>query len=114
MRTGGPMPAGRRPAKTALLRLCFASVEQLRAHLRVADYAAVLFFPDAELGLTAGTTAMIEMVFDNREQTRVVRATGARAAGGGSWLMLPDARFAREVTERALVGRRGRRLGVDR
>jgi len=108
------MPAERRLGKTALLRLSFASVEQLRAHLRFEDKATLLFFRDAELDLAAGTTAMIEMVFDNSEQTRVVRASVARSSGGVLWLAVPDARFAREVTERALVGRRGRRLGVDR
>jgi hypothetical protein len=96
------------------LRLRFASVDQLRAHLHVEDNATLLFFRDA-LDLAAGTNALIEMVFDNSEETRVVRtAVLARAEGMGLWLAVPDARFAREVKERGLLPRRGRRLGVDR
>ena len=109
------MPAEPRTARTALLRLRFASVDQLRAHLHVEDDATLLFFRDAALELAAGTNALIEMVFDNSEETRVVRtAVLARAEGMGLWLAVPDARFAREVKERGLLPRRGRRLGVDR
>ena len=108
------MPA-ERPSKTALLRLRFASVDQLRAHLHVEDNTTVLFFRDPALEVTAGVPALLEIVFDSSEEMRVVRTTAlARAEGMGLWLMMPHARFAREVHERGLVPRKGRRLGTDR
>lgn len=108
------MPAERQ-SKTTLLRLRFASLDQLRAHLHVQDNATVLFFRDPALELAAGAPALLEMVFDSSEQTRVVRTAAlARVEGMGLWLMMPHARFAREVRERGLVPRRARRLGADR
>jgi hypothetical protein len=101
--------------KTALLRLRFASLQQLRAHLHVEDNATLLFFRDPRLDLPPGTVALVEIVFDTSEETRVVRTTTlARAEGLGLWLAMPNARFAREVKERGLVARRGRRVGSDR
>src|ERR1700682_1457221 len=109
------MPAELRNAKAALLRLRFPSLDQLRAHLHVEDNATLLFFRDASLALPAGTPALVEVVFDTTEETRVVRTTVlARAEGLGLWLAMPNARFAREVKERGLVARKGRRVGTDR
>ena len=109
------MTAEPRQAKAALLRLRFPSLDQLRSHLHVEDNATLLFFRDAALDLPAGSTALIEMVFDTSEETRVVRTTVlARAEAAGLWLAMPNARFAREVKERGLLSRRGRRLGADR
>jgi len=109
------MPGEHRNAKAALLRLRFPSLEQLRAHLHIEDNATLLFFRDASLDLPAGTPALVEIVFDVTEETRVVRTTAlARAEGLGLWLAMPNARFAREVKERGLVARKGRRVGSDR
>src|ERR671934_242763 len=66
---------GAHEAKAALLRLRFASLDQLRAHLHIEDNATLLFFRDAALKLAAGATALIELVFDTSEETRVVRTT---------------------------------------
>jgi hypothetical protein len=58
---------------------------------------------------------MLEVIFASSEQTRVVRASlVARTEGQGSWLAIPNSRFAREVQSRGLIPRRGRRLGADR
>lgn len=109
------MPTDPRNAKAVLLRLRFRTLDQLRAHLHVEDNATLLFFRDPGLDLAAGTVALIEMVFDASEETRVVRtAVLARAESAGLWLAMPNARFAREVKERGLVTRRGRRVGADR
>jgi hypothetical protein len=109
------MPTDPRNAKAVLLRLRFPTLDQLRAHLHVEDNATLLFFRDPGLELAAGTVALIEMVFDTSEETRVVRTTVlARAESAGLWLAMPNARFAREVKERGLVARRGRRVGADR
>ena len=106
---------GAHEAKAALLRLRFASLDQLRAHLHIEDNATLLFFRDAALKLAAGATALIELVFDTSEETRVVRTTVlARAESAGLWLAMPSARFARDVKERGLLPRRGRRVGADR
>ena len=54
------------------------------------------------------------LVFDDTEQTRVVRASVlARAEGQGLWLTILNTRFAREVRERGIVARKGRRVGAD-
>src|SRR5438128_4477749 len=109
------MTADLRQAKSALLRLRFPSLVQLRAHLHVEDNATLLFFRDPALDLVAGSTALFEMVFDTSEETRVVCTTVlARAEAAGLWLAMPNARFAREVKERGLLSRRGRRFGADR
>jgi len=109
------MPTDLRNAKAVLLRLRFRALDQLRAHLHVEDNATLLFFRDPGLDLAAGTVALIEMVFDASEERRVVRTTVlARAESAGLWLAMPNARFAREVKERGLVARRGRRVGADR
>jgi PilZ domain-containing protein len=109
------MAADPRSSKAALLRLRFPSLEQLRKHLHVEDNATLLFFRDADLDLPAGTPALVEIVFDTSEETRVVRtSTLARAEGMGLWLAMPNARFAREVKERGLIPRKGRRVGTDR
>jgi hypothetical protein len=109
------MPTDPRNAKAVLLRLRFRTLDQLRAHLHVEDNATLLFFRDPGLELVAGTVALMEMVFDASEETRVVRtAVLARAESAGLWLAMPNARFAREVKERGLVARRGRRVGADR
>ena len=109
------MSADPRTAKAALLRLRFPSLDQLRAHLHVEDNATLLFYRDPILELPAGMVALVEFVFDTTEETRVVRTTSlARAEGLGIWLAMPNARFAREVKERGLVARKGRRVGTDR
>ena len=83
--------------------------------MHVEDNAALLFFRDASLDLPAATLALVEIVFDTTEDTRVVRTIVlARAEGLGLWLAMPNTRFAREVKERGLVARKGRRVGTDR
>jgi hypothetical protein len=64
--------------------------------------------------IPAGGAVMLELAFANSEQTRMVRATQvARAEGQGSWLATANGHFAREVHDRGIVPRRGRRLGAD-
>lgn len=101
--------------RTTLLRHRFASVEQLKAHLHLVEGRSLLFFRDPTLTLAAGTPVRLEMTLANSEQTRVVRASMvARAEGLGLWLAMPNARFARDVRDRGLLPRRGRRLEADR
>jgi hypothetical protein len=101
--------------KAALLRLRFPSIEQLRAHLHVEDNATLLFLRDPALDLPGGSPALLEIAFDATAETRVVRTTAlARVNGLGLWLAMPNARFARDVNERGLIPRKGRRIGIDR
>jgi len=63
----------------------------LRARRSPADIAP---FRDTSLDLPAGTPALVEIVFDTTEDTRVLRtAVLARAEGLGLWLAMPNARF---------------------
>jgi hypothetical protein len=100
--------------RSAMLRQRFEAVEQLKAHLHVVEGRSLLFFRDPTLNLTAGAAVLVELVFANSEQTRVVRANlVARSEALGLWLATGNARFAREVRDRGLAPRRGRRLGAD-
>jgi PilZ domain-containing protein len=100
--------------KAALLRHRFDSVDQVRRHLHVVDSSTLLFFRDPTLGLTSGALVLVELAFESSEQTRVLRATVlARAEGQGLWLAVPNTRFARDVHERGLSPRKGRRIGTD-
>lgn len=103
------------PKKLALLRQRFASMAQFRAHLVNTEGTVLLFFRDADLPVPIGAEALVEVAFDDSEDTRVVRALAfSRAEGQGIWLAMPAARFAREVREGQLKERKGRRLGTDR
>jgi hypothetical protein len=101
--------------KAALLRLRFPSLDQLRAHLHVEDNATLLFLRDPALDLPGGAPALLEIAFDTIAETRMVRTMAlARVEGLGLWLAMPNARFARDVKERGLIPRKGRRIGTDR
>jgi hypothetical protein len=97
-----------------LLRHRFDDVEQLRRHLREVDGSTLLFFRDPNLWISTGATVLVELAFASSEQTRSLRASViARAEGQGLWLAIPNTRFARDVRERGLSPRKGRRLAVD-
>ena len=77
--------------------------------------STLLFFRDPSAPLAIGAEALLELAFDNSEDTWVVRAKVlARAEGQGLWLAVPTARFASEMREDGLVARKGRRLGAER
>jgi hypothetical protein len=99
--------------RRTLLRHRFDSVEQLTAHLHVAEGRGLLFFRDPALDLAAGSSVLLELTFSTSEQTRVLRASMLVRTDQGSWLVTPDIRFVREVHDRGLIARRNRRLGAD-
>ena len=100
--------------KSILLRHRFDDLEQLRRHLHVVDGGTLLFFRDPRLTVGTGAPVLVEVAFESSEQTRALRATVlARAEGQGLWLLVPNTRFARDVDERGLSPRKGRRLGTD-
>jgi hypothetical protein len=99
--------------KAILLRHRFDDVEQLRRHLRVVDGTTLLFFRDPHLNAPTGAQALLELAFESSEQTRVLKATVLARTDQGLWLAVPNTRFARDVHERGLSPRKGRRLGVD-
>ena len=100
--------------KLALLRHRFANAKQFRAHLTSLEAHSLLFFRDPALVLPIGAEALLEIAFDDSEDTQAVRATAlARAEGQGMWLAMPSARFAREAHAGTIVHRSGRRLGAD-
>lgn len=100
--------------KALLLRHRFENLDQLRNHLHVVDGSTLLFYRDPRLAVVTGSPVLLEITFDASEQTRAIRATVlARAEGQGVWLEAPNARFAREVKEKGLSARKGRRLATD-
>jgi len=100
--------------KSILLRHRFDNLEQLRKHLRVVDGSTLLFFRDPRLTIETGSPVLLEVAFESSEQRRALRASVlARAEGQGLWLVVPNTRFARDVDERGLSPRKGRRLGTD-
>src|SRR5690349_15783832 len=97
--------------KLVLLRQRFASMAQFRAHLVTSEGTVLLFYRDAQPPVAIGAEALVEVAFDDSEDTRVVRALAfSRAEGQGIWLAMPAARFAREVRDGQLKERKGRRL----
>jgi hypothetical protein len=112
---GCATPKADTSAKSALLRQRFAAVAQFRAHLQTSDGATLLFFRYPSTSLAIGSEALLEIAFDNSEDTWVVRAKViVRAEAQGLWLAMPAARFAREALEGDLVERKGRRLGAEK
>jgi len=99
--------------KAILLRHRFDDVEQLRRHLHVVDSTTLLFFRDPHLNIVTGAQALLEVAFESSEQTRVLKAIALARTDQGLWLAVPNTRFARDVHERGLSPRKGRRLGVD-
>ncbi len=99
--------------KAILLRHRFDDVEQLRRHLHVVDGTTLLFFRDPHLDVPTGAQALLELAFESSEQTRVLKAIVLARTDQGLWLAVPNTRFARDVHERGLSPRKGRRLGVD-
>jgi PilZ domain len=100
--------------KALLLRHRFDNLEQLRKHLHVVDGSTLLFYRDPRLAVGTGSPVLLELAFDASEQTRTIRAAVlARAEGQGVWLEVPNTRFARDVHERGLSPRKGRRLATD-
>ena len=80
--------------------------------MQAMDGSTLLFFRDPAASLAIGADALLEIAFDNSEDTWVVHAKVlVRAEGQGLWLAVPTARFARGVREGGLVVRKGRRLG---
>ena len=105
---------GMEAKKAILLRHRFDDVEQLRRHLHVVDGGTLLFYRDPKIAVPSGAPVLLEVAFESSEQTRALRATVlARAEGQGVWLAVPNTRFARDVHERGLSPRKGRRLGTD-
>ncbi|HEX9576923.1 MAG TPA: PilZ domain-containing protein [Myxococcales bacterium] len=101
--------------RSLLLRHRFDSGDQLKTHLHVVEGLSLLFFRDPALNLAAGAAVLLEVILASSEQARVVRASlVARVEGQGSWLAIPNSKFAREVHDRGFIERRGRRLGADR
>ena len=101
-------------AKAILLRHRYDNLEQLRRHLHVVDGATLIFFRDPKLSVTTGATVLIEIAFESSDQTRALRASVlARAEGQGLWLAIPNTRFHKDMIERGIPARIGRRLATD-
>jgi hypothetical protein len=87
----------------------------MQKHLHVSEGTTLLFFRAPTLGLAVGTPVLLELCFENSEQTRVLRGSVlARAEQQGLWLQFPSTRFARDLQSKGIVTRRGRRVGSDR
>ncbi|HYV67147.1 MAG TPA: PilZ domain-containing protein [Myxococcales bacterium] len=97
-----------------MLRHRYDDVEQLRRHLHVVDGATLIFYRDPKLNVTTGATVLIEIAFESSDQTRALRTSVlARAEGQGLWLAIPNTRFHKDMLERGIPARIGRRLATD-
>ena len=96
-----------------LLRYRFDRRTQASAHLHLQKRRALLFFPDPTIRSAAGNPAMVELVFDDSEQTRLFAGeVAAVIPGQGLWVRTADGEIGEEC-QGELPTRRHRRLGAN-
>jgi hypothetical protein len=95
-----------------LLRYRFAARAQASRHYHVRETAGLVFFPGTDSRARAGSTAMLELSFDDTEQTRMITCEVAALAQDGMWLRSADLALGREL-EGMMPQRKHRRLGAN-
>jgi protein phosphatase len=95
-----------------LLRYRFATLEQASHHYRVRSAWGIVFFPAVDPRARVGSTAMLEVLFDDSEQTHMIGGEIAAIADGGMWLRSSDLALGKRL-EGLLTRRRHRRLGAN-
>jgi hypothetical protein len=95
-----------------LLRYRFAALAQATRHYRVRSAWGIVFFPAVDPRARVGSTAMLEMLFDDSEQTHMLVGEIAAIADGGMWLRSSDL-AAGKALEGLMTPRLHRRLGAN-
>jgi hypothetical protein len=95
-----------------LLRYRFASRAQAAQHFHVRKAWGLIFCPRSDSSARVGGTVMMEMLFDDSDQTRVVAGEVAAIVSEGVWIRSPDLALGKEL-EGMLPARRHRRLGAN-
>lgn len=95
-----------------LLRYRFAASAQASRHYHVRETSGLVFFPGIDKRARTGATAMLELIFDDSDQTRMITGEVACIAGNGMWLRSPDLALGREL-EGMMTQRKHRRLGAN-
>jgi hypothetical protein len=95
-----------------LLRYRFASLAQASRHYRVRSAWGIVFFPAVDPRARIGSTAMLDVLFDDSEQTHMIGGEIAAVADGGMWLRSSDLALGKEL-DGLMTPRRHRRLGAN-
>jgi hypothetical protein len=95
-----------------LLRYRFAARAQASRHYHVRQTSGLVFFPGLDKRARIGATAMLELIFDDSDQTRMITGEVAALVSNGMWLRSPDLALGREL-EGMMSQRKHRRLGAN-
>jgi hypothetical protein len=95
-----------------LLRYRFAARAHAARHFHVRSTCGLVFFPGSDPKARVGSTAMLELLFDDSEQTRMIAGEVAGLTQGGTWIRSADLALGREL-EGSMLSRRHRRLGAN-
>ena len=95
-----------------LLRYRFASRAQASRHFHVREAWGLVFFPGVDARARVGSTAMLELLFDDSEQTRMIAGEIAAVVEAGMWIRSPDLALGKEL-EGLMPSRKHRRLGAN-
>lgn len=95
-----------------LLRYRFDSRAQAADHLHEQDYRLLVFYPNPTLKPALGTSAALDLTFDDTDQSRVLTGEVVSVSPGGFYVRSARGGLAREIRE-GLVQRSHRRLGAN-
>jgi hypothetical protein len=95
-----------------LLRYRFASKSQAARHFHVRRAWGLVFIPTLIQSARVGSTVMLELIFDDSDQTRMVAGEVGAVMPSGMWLRSPDLALGKEL-EGMMPPRRHRRLGAN-
>jgi PilZ domain-containing protein len=95
-----------------LLRYRFTARSHAARHFHVRPECGLVFFPVLDAKAREGSTAMLEMLFDDSEQTRMIAGEVAALTEGGMWIRSADLALGQEL-EGMMLPRRHRRLGAN-
>jgi hypothetical protein len=95
-----------------LLRYRFAAKSQAARHFHVRRAWGLVFIPHLIPQARVGSTVMLELLFDDSDQTRMVAGEIGALMPSGMWMRSPDLALGREL-EGMMPPRRHRRLGAN-
>lgn len=95
-----------------LLRYRFALKDQAARHFHVRRAWGLVFVPHVLPQARVGSTAMLELIFDDSDQTRMIAGEIGAVTPGGMWVRSPDLALGKEL-EGMMPVRRHRRLGAN-
>jgi hypothetical protein len=95
-----------------LLRYRFASKAQAARHFHVRRAWGLVFVPQVLTQARIGSTVMLELLFDDSEQTRMIAGEIGALTPLGMWIRSPDLALGKDL-EGLMPARRHRRLGAN-